>query len=234
MAKILKTIKEFGLAVVLALAGWAAHGQVATNFYTFNVNQTVPANSAIGITLSTNLTASMVSISNLLVTVDISGGQNSDLYAYIQGPNGGMAVLVNDLGVMKHNPAGYSDAGVDVTFSDTATNGSIHVYQDVPSYQNDLNASGQLTGVWQPDGENIAPGSAPPKYTGAQTAMLSSFDGTNPDGTWTLFVEEVGGSGAIILNDWNLEIISVPEPSSLALGGLGGLGIFFLVRKRRD
>jgi subtilisin-like proprotein convertase family protein len=235
MAKILKKIKEFGLMAGLALASWAAHGQIATNSYTFNIGATLPDNSVAGFTYATNLAVAPdpISISNLLVSVDISGGRNSTLYVYLKGPNGALAILLNSVGVSQGNSTGYKDTGVDVTFSDSATNGSIHFYQNNPGYPQDLNANGQITGLWQPDGENISPQSPAKDFTGAQTAMLSSFQNTDPNGTWTLFAEEEGHGGPTVLNSLSLEIVTVAEPPTVALCGLGGITLLFWFRRRR-
>jgi subtilisin-like proprotein convertase family protein len=234
VTKILKKFKEFGLMAGLALASWVTHGQMATNSYTFNIGATLPNNSVTGITFATNLAPDLIAISNLLVTVNISGGRNSDLYVYLKGPNGALAVLLNCLGVSQAKPSGYKDTGVDVTFSDSAPNGSIHFYQNAPGYPQDLNANGQITGLWQPDGENIDPESPARDFTGAQTAMLSSFQNTNPNGTWTLFAEEAGPGGPTVLNSLSLEIVTVPEPSTVALCGLGGITFLVWFRRRRN
>lgn len=48
-----------------------------------------------------------------------------------------------------------------------------------------------MTGTWQPDGRTNSPGSVldsqPPD------AFLSSFNGLDPNGDWTLFVADVSG-----------------------------------------
>jgi hypothetical protein len=217
----------------LALASWTARGQIATNSYAFNIGAALPDNSSTGFTFATNLAPDFISVSNLLVTVDISGGRNSYLYVYLMGPSGARAILINSLGVSQAKPPGYRDTGVNVTFSDSAPNGTIHFYQNDPGYPQDLNANGQITGLWQPDGENINPQSPPGNFTGAQTEMLSSFQNTNPNGTWTLFAAVVGHGSPAVLNSLSLEIVTVPEPSTIALSGLGGITFLLLLRRWR-
>src|SRR6201999_1706051 len=108
------------------------------------------------------------------------GGYNGDIYAYLVGSTGGFAVLLNRTGVGGGNNFGYGDAGFNITLDDNAANGNIHYYQNI------LNPNGGiLTGAWAPDGENTDPngsgvGSAP------ATALLSSFEGLNPNQTWQL------------------------------------------------
>jgi len=219
----MKSIKHVVMALVVS-AGVAV-GQGATNF-SFNINEAVPEGSPLGLTLATNLTVSGGGgISDVTVSLDITGGFNGGLYAYLVGPAGGFAVLLNRTGVGGGNMFGYADAGFDITLDDSAANGNIHYYENVL----DPNG-GQLTGAWAPDGENVDPegnqvGSA------AATATLASFDGTNPDGTWELFVASLSGGDQSTLVSWGLTISTVPEPSTSALAAVG-LVVLLIIRYR--
>ena len=190
----------------------------------FNVNLSVPDASYSGLMLSTNLSGMNGYITGLTVSLDISGGFNGDLYAYLTGPNGGFAVLLNRVGVTNGNAHGYSDAGFNLTLSDTGAN-SIHYYQLTSGV-------GVPTGTWAPDGENVDPLSAGVGST-ASTATLSSLYGTNPNGTWTLFIADLSAGGTSLLNDWQLSITTVPEPGTLALGVTAGLALLGARRWRR-
>jgi len=219
------------LAAVVAFGSMTAQAQSETDF-TFGVNQPVPDNNPVGLTLSTNLTVAGGSISSLTVALDISGGFNGDLYAYLTGPNGGFAMLLNRVGVSNTaSQFGYADPGFEVTFDDTAAD-SIQYYQnDSPVF----NGSGQLTGTWQPEGVTIAPNSPPANFLGApQSAMLDSFDGTDPNGTWTLFLADLSAGGQSTVVNWNLDITTVPEPSELMLLGVGLAGVVLLFRRRKQ
>src|SRR6202012_1095710 len=136
------------------------------------------------------------------ISLNLSGTPdafNGDYFIELVNGDDAFAILVNRAGVMSGNPYGYGDNGFDVTFSDSATN-DIHFYQNV-AYT--LNSEGQLTGIWQPDGENIpATSEDPSEFDNApnqQTAMLSSFIGQSPDGTWTLYLADLdsGGTGEL-------------------------------------
>lgn len=224
--KTIKTIKLIGAAVALALGSLGAVGQTVQSNYTFSVNEAVPANNVLGLTLAENLTLpSNLSISSVEVGLDISGGYNGDLYAYLAGPDGGFAVLLNRVGVSNSaSEFGYSDSGMNVNFEDSAAN-DIHYYQNVPGYS--------LTGtIWQPDGENIDPNSPPADFTGTQTAMLSSFDGANPNGTWTLFLADVSSGSQSTVVSWSLDITMVPEPSILTFAGAGVVVLLILGQRR--
>ena len=227
----MKKIKTFTLAVALLMVALSGRAQSVETNYTFNVNQAIPDGSPLGLTLATNLSVTGgdgYTISNVTVNVDISGGFNGDLYAYLSGPNGGFAVLLNRVGVSNNASAfGYSDSGLNVTFTD-ATNNDIHYYQSVPGYN--LNGTG-----WQPDGINIDPLTNNPNAFGSapQSAMLGSFDNQNPDGTWTLFLADLSSGGQATLVTWGLDITTAPEPSTLALAAAGLAGLLGLHRMRR-
>ena len=56
--------------------------------------------------------------------------------------------------------------------------------------------------------------------------------GSNPNGTWTLFLQDT--SGAETLVSWGLgDITAVPEPVNVALGIFGGVVLFVIVVRSR-
>jgi MYXO-CTERM domain-containing protein len=198
-------------------AGVALAQPFDTNF-TFNVNAAVPDGTPLGLTLATNLTlAGGSAISAVTVGLVITGGYNGDLYAYLSGPNGGFAILLNRVGVSNNASAfGYSDGGMNVTLSDAAAN-RIQYYQNITN-----TAGGMVLGTWQPEGVNIAPQSSPSTFlTAGQTAMLSSFNGTDANGVWTLYLADLSSGGQSTVVSWSLDITTVPEPQTWALGIVG-------------
>lgn len=229
----MKTTKLLGTAGLLALSAAGAWAQASETNFTFNVGQTIPDGSPVGLTLATNLTIGAGAvISSLTVSLDITGGFNGDLYACLVGPAGGYAVLLNRAGVGGGSAFGYGNAGFQVTFDDTASS-SIHYYQSAPGGYS-INGNGQLTGVWQPDGEAVDPLSSPAAFDGQpRTALLSSFSGTSPNGTWTLFLADLSSGGQSTLEDWRLNLMVAPEPSAPALTVLGLAGAGVLLRRRK-
>ncbi len=217
-------------AWVILLAGgiMAAAAQTTNNYnFTFATNLSVPDGNPNGLLLSANLTGLSGSINKLTVSLDITGGFNGDLYGYLSGPDSGFAVLLNRSGATSGEAFGYDDTGFNITFDDSADYGNIHYYQGAVY---NLNGSGQLTGIWSSDGRAIDPQSAPSVFETTQpSALLSSFDGTNPDGTWTLFLADLSSGGQSTIENWGLNIETVPEPS---VGALLGIGILLTIIKR--
>jgi subtilisin-like proprotein convertase family protein len=196
---------------VLALALCAsAHG----GLYTFNygVNQVIPDNSIIGLTESQTISGLNAPITDLQVSLNISGGFNGDLYGYLRLNNSPLVVLVNCVGETASNPYGYANAGMLVTLTSSPTAQDIHFYQN---YSPVYNSSGQLTGTWQADGR------ANPLDTAR--GSLSQFNGLDPNGTWTLFFAEPSAGFPSTLVSWSLDITTVPEPVTVALAVFGAL-----------
>jgi subtilisin-like proprotein convertase family protein len=195
------------LILMLTAAAFAASAQtqVLTTNWTggFVNNGVVPDNDLSGLTITETATGWSGSINNLSVTLNLSGGWNGDIYAYLYH-NGVMSVLLNQVGTPANSGLGYGDSGFNVTLSDTAAY-SIHNYQaNSPTI-----ISGVVQGTWQPDG-----------------AGLSLFDGQDASGTWSLYLADLNPGGVMTVNSWGLGLTIVPEPSTLALAGLGGLLLF--------
>ncbi len=206
----------------------------AQNSYSFTntVNQSVPDGSPSGLTLSLNVSGVSGPITDISLSLNIGNAPastafNGDLYAYLVGPNGGFSVLLNRVGVGTGNAFGYSDMGFNVTFGLGALS-NIHFYQQGGTFNL---TGGQLTGTWAPDGRNIDPQSAPAAFDAPGTAGLDSFVGTNPNGTWILFIDDVSGGNTAQVNTWTLNVTTIPEPSMWALTALGAAA-FIRFRRR--
>jgi MYXO-CTERM domain-containing protein len=221
--RILRNSALIAALIVFVPGGLMAQTVMSTNF---TVNANVPQGSTSGLASTETINFSSVpnfnSIVDLTVTLDISGGFNGGYYAYLVNNTGGFAILLNEPGTTAGNSLGYADSGFNITLSDTAANGDIHLYQTVSNP-----GGGVLTGTWAPDGRNVNPATV--VDTDPRTALLSSFIGTNPSGQWTLFLANLdyGEQGELV--SWGMTVTAVPEPPSGVLAMLG-LGVFFGMR----
>ena len=212
--------------MALLFAGLAG-AQTNFTYSSGTLNTAIPDGNPVGISSSTSISVQSASyISSIHVNLDITGGFNGDLYAYLAGPTGQFAVLLNRVGVTAGDAFGYSDAGFNITFDQSGPN--IHNYQG-GSY---TLVGGQLTGTWAPDGRNINPASAPGLFDSASTgADLGQFINIDPNGAWTLFLADMSGGGQSTLNSWGLTIVTVPEPQTWAMLA-GGAGMLLMFRRR--
>jgi subtilisin-like proprotein convertase family protein len=202
--------------------------------YWDGINVAIPDASASGYRNSQTVSGiPQTVIQDVNVTLNISGGFNGDLYVYLSHGSG-MAVLLNQVGRGSSSGVGYGNAGFGpdgsanlFTLDDDLGN-DVHRYQ---TYTYSL-VSGHLTGTWQPDGRDIDPLAPRGDFeTAGRGSMLSSFDGGNPNGTWTLFFADLSTGNQSTLVGWGLGITAVPEPVSVALALFGGaLGVTQLVR----
>lgn len=223
----MKNSKLTFIAVALLLA---LVGRAQTNF-TYNsgtVNATVPDANPVGITQTATIAGLSGFITNVSVNLNITGGFNGDLYVYLAGPSGQLAVILNRVGVTSGNPFGYFNTGFNITLDNSGAN--VHNYQS-GSYT--LNGGGQLTGTWNADGRNISPLSSGSVFDAASTAAnLNLFNNTIPNGTWTLFLADLSGGGQSTLVSWGMTIVTVPEPQTWAMLA-GGATMLLALRRRR-
>jgi subtilisin-like proprotein convertase family protein len=170
----------------------------------------VPDNDLSGLTLVETTSGWSGAVDSLSVTLNLSGGWNGDIYAYLYHDDV-MSVLLNQVGTPTNSGLGYSDSGFNVTLSDSAAY-SIHNYQaDSPTI-----TGGVVQGTWQPDG-----------------AGLSVFNGLDASGTWSLYLVDENQGGVMTVNSFGLQAEVTPEPSTLALAALGGLGMLWQLRRRK-
>ena len=150
----------------------------------------------------------------ITVSLNITGGYNGDLYAYLVAPNGKTVVLMNQPGSDLFGAAG---AGMNITLTDATTGSDYH-----GSIQNP--GDGNLTGSFNAAGS------------------LSTFNGSAANGTWSLYFADLSsGGGTSTLNSWSLGITVVPEPVLMSLGifavmlaALAGLKLFWKEHERGE
>ena len=173
----------------------------------------IPDNSIIGLTDSHSISGLGSVITDVKVTLNLSGGFNGDLYCYLRLNDSPLVVLLDRVGVTAVNSDGYADTGFLVTLTADPSAHDIHFYQD---YSHSYNGDGKVTGTWQADGRTD-----PLSNT---RGSLSDYNGLNPNGTWTIFFADRSPGDESTLVGWSLQITDVPEPVSTALLVFGAFG----------
>lgn len=204
----------------LFLLSLPAAASTTWNGPTWNVSTAIPDNDDAGLASARTVTANGITqIENVTVTINLTGGWNGDLFAYLVHDSG-FSVLLNRPGRSLSNPDGSATSGMSITFADSAT---MDIHTAIPM------SGGSVTGTYQPDGRTNDPLLV--QNTDARTAMLSSFNGLNANGTWTLFVADQSPGDTSTLQSWSLTVTGVPEPGGALLALLGLLTV---LRRRRE
>lgn len=177
----------------------------------------IPDNGATGVTKTFTFTTGMAPVYDVNLLLEVEGGWNGDLYAYLYH-NGKISIILNRAGKTLANPFGAGSTGFLLGFDDQATT-DVHT---------SLAASGIATGIFQVDGRLVDPDNV--LDTDPRSNLLSIFNGENADGDWTLFIADVSSGETGTLKSVTLEILVVPEPST-ALFFLGSFTLM-LWRKR--
>jgi hypothetical protein len=196
--------------LLAAAATWSAQ---ATLFFgwTNGVNATfanggiVSDNDYSGWTDSRIISGQSGTIQNLSVSVNLSGGWNGDLYAYLVNSSGGFAVLLDRVG-FTGTGFGFGTAGMNVWLTDSGADPVIET-AEFPTVGGSYSRLG---------------------YTGS----LSSF--LNPNGTWTLFIADLSGGSLSTVQNWGLQldIVAIPEVETWIAAALAGaFGAFWLNRQ---
>jgi hypothetical protein len=228
----INTMKRIIMMMAMVLLAGTVGAQTETGSSTNKTVNSIPNGNPVGVTEQLNVAGLSGSVSSVTVALDITGGFNGDLYAYLVNPLGQMVILLNRSGVSGSSLSGYSDAGFNITLA--ASGNDIHYYDNfTPTF-----TDGQLTGTWAADGRNIDPQSAGSVFSSTSpTAGLNLYNGVNGgdmNGTWTFFIADMAaGGGSPVLNSVALTIMTVPEPQTWGLLIMGGwVGICGLMRRR--
>ncbi len=220
-------------ALVLAAVLFASHRSGADFIEVWTGSVAIPDNNPSGWAYTFEPSVPNAAITDVNVTLDIAGGFNGDLYAYLVH-GAGFSVLLNRIGRDTGNPYGYATQGFHATLDDDAplVGGTlvpdIHVYGGLsPVYD----GAGRLTGMWQPDARTDDPATVG-AGTANRTASLSTFTGLDSDGSWTLFIADLSPLGVSTVQGVSVEVTQVPEPAGAAAVLLGAIALRLLRRRR--
>jgi subtilisin-like proprotein convertase family protein len=184
---------------------------------TWSGTQAIPDNNASGVAFSFNISTPVyAAVTNLTLDLNLSGGWNGDLYAYLSHGNG-FVVLFNRIGRTSATPFGSGSSGMSIELSDSYPS-EIHQF-----------SGPALTGNFAPDGRNVSPYNA--LDTDPRSAFFSSFAGLDVSGNWTLFLSDVSPAAVSTVQSWtlNLGVTTIPEP---ATGTLMVVGVAWAMRRR--
>ena len=214
-------IQSFGLlAALLATTTTLVRADIITEATrTFTVNQTIadpqdpPQLFLQTISDSAILSLTRVDIGLHLVGTPADNGFASDMFVSLNQNLSLTSILLNRVGISDSDPVGFFYDGWNVTFSFDGAGGDIHL-------ANTGDGTGVLSGTYEPDGR------VNPTDT-LRPSLLDVFNGSAGNGDWRLAIGDLSPSGQMQLESWSLTLTgdnTVPEPSSFALLGLGGLG----------
>jgi large repetitive protein len=159
-------------------------------------------------------------------TINVSGlsGPITDLNVVV---NGLSHTFINDIGALLVGPGGQSVVLFDAVGGDTSVTNVNLTFDDQASQS--LSCTGPITsGTFKPTNcITSPPDTFPPPAPGLPYgSTLAGFNGTNPNGTWRLFINDFAPPDAgTIAGGFGLQITIVPEPASFFLVVLGLLTI---------
>ena len=203
----------------ILLATMFATVAVHATIYTTNWNSgfansgVVPDNNFSGWSDTRNVsTMPAGTFTGLSVNLQLNGGWNGDLYAYLVHSTG-FSVLLDRVGfgVSGVGAYGYGDSGMNVNLASTGS--SIH------SYGGNSTFTAAPTGTWMTDNTS---------------GSLASFLSTSPNGNWSLFIADLSAGGVSSVQSWGLQmdIVAVPEVETWVAAALAGaFGAFWLNRQ---
>jgi uncharacterized repeat protein (TIGR01451 family) len=146
---------------------------------------------------------STISVSGLTglvgkVSVSLKGvthGFPDDIDIILVSPSGQKVVLMSDTG------GGHSITNLNLTFDDSASSG--------------LPDSAQIvSGTYKPTDFEAGDSFPPPAPAGAVSTFLSGFNGSNPNGNWSLYVVDDASGDAGSISGWSLSITTINPVSA--------------------
>jgi len=203
------------LLVTTMLLGFATGGWAGT--FSFSNTSAIPVSDTGTPPITADLYPSSISVSgldfqsitHLSITLDgLSHTFPSDLDIILAGPSGQLCMLMSEVGGNTRLPV----TDLTLTFDDLAAN-SLPI--------DSMLTSGTFKPTRQFPTLTFEFPSPAPVGSSSAPAALSTFNGTDPNGTWNLFVvDETSPDSGTISRGWSMEITTVPEPGSFEFAAL--------------
>jgi subtilisin-like proprotein convertase family protein len=172
------------------------------------LGQVIPDNDATGVAYALNFGATALTISDVKISLNMSGGWNGDLYAYL-AHGSDYVVLLNRVGASTSGADGYGTSGLNILLEPVTTHAGI---ADIHTVQNPASSPT----AYAADGRAAYTDTSRPQ-------TLDVLLNGDPNGSWTLFFADRAAISASTLNSWELAITAVPEPVGVALACFAAL-----------
>ena len=172
------------------------------------LGQVIPDNNPSGVAYALDFGATGLTIGDIKISLDISGGWNGDLYAYLSHGSD-YAVLLNRVGAASSGADGYGTSGLNILLEPVTTHAGI---VDIHTIQ----SPALSPTAYAADGRAAHTDTSRPQ-------TLDVLLNGDPNGTWTLFFADRAAVSSSTLNGWSLDITAIPEPVNVALGCFAGL-----------
>ena len=173
-----------------------------------DLGQVIPDNNPSGVAYTLNFGAAGLTITDIRISLNISGGWNGDLYAYLSHGSD-YTVLLNRVGAATSDADGYSTSGFDILLAPVTTHAGIADIHTVPN-------PSSLPMAYAADGRVAYTDTSRPQ-------TLDRFLDGDPDGSWTLFLADLAAGNASTLNRWEVDVTVIPEPGTMAMGCFAGV-----------
>ena len=202
----------FAAAILLACeaSGWADTFSFSnTNAITINDSGTPPTTGSLYPSSISVSGLNGQTISHLTLTLDgLSHTFPSDLDIILAGPGGQLCMLMSEVGGNTSFPV----TDLTLTLDDFAAN-SLPINSALTSCTFKPTRQFPTLSFELPSPAPAGSSSAP--------AALSGFNGTDPNGTWNLFVvDESSPDSGTISRGWSMEVTTVPEPGNFEFAAL--------------